>query len=88
MFSIVYFAPAILAEIAFEVAVSLGLYRGLKTALKQSEGGSGRWVSVAIKKTALYVVALLVCNLIFCQVILHYYPDISRISEIFPGRFP
>ncbi|RYZ83138.1 MAG: hypothetical protein EOP04_20555 [Proteobacteria bacterium] len=80
--SIVYFAPVILGEIAFEVVLSIGFYKSFKKTLN-SHNSRPDWQWMAFKKTIPFFLILLVINLCLCLWLSSHYPHIRKFSDVF-----
>ena len=75
----VYTAPAVLCEVAFEMAVTIGLVR---LTVKEKDLTKGYWLWAALRGTALPFLGLLVAVMLGLGIVLHYYPAVSKLSDI------
>ena len=73
----VFNAPAILGEIAFQLALSLGVLKSADRKVHPFE-----WMTMAFKKTWMMAVVILVLICCTTLTIKHYRPDITKSSEI------
>jgi len=74
---LIYEAPFILSEAAFEFILAAGLLRGSKRI------ESADWIGSVFKTTSIpFIVTLLLATLVG-YLMHHYFPDVTRISELF-----
>jgi hypothetical protein len=81
----VYSAPAILCEIAFEMAVTIGIVR---LTMKEKNLTKGYWLWAALRGTALPFLGLLIAVMLGLGIVLHYYPAVTKLSDIWQLIFP
>lgn len=74
-----YAAPTILCEIALEMAVTIGLVR---LTIKEKDLTKGYWLWAALKGTALPFLGLLIAVMAGLSIVLHYYPEVTKLSDI------
>jgi hypothetical protein len=74
-----YAAPAVLCEVALEMAVTIGLVR---LTIKEKDFTKGFWLWAALRATAIPFLSLLIVVLAGLGIILHYYPDVKKLSDI------
>lgn len=75
----VYTAPAILCEVAFEMAVTIGLVR---LTMPEKNLTQGYWLWAALRGTALPFLGLLLAVMLGLGIVLHYYPAVTKLSDI------
>lgn len=74
---LVYEAPFILSEAAFEFILAAGLVRGTRRI------DSADWIGSVFKTTGIPFIVTLVLATLAGYLMHHYFPDVTRISELF-----
>ncbi len=80
----VYAAPAILCEIALEMALTIGIVRAT---LKENDFSEGYWLWTAMRKTILPFLGLIFAVMAGLMIALHYHPQLTKISELWALLF-
>ncbi len=80
----IYAAPAILCEIALEMAVTIGIVR---VTLKEKDFTEGYWLWTAMRKTVLPFLGLVVATMGGLAIALHYHPQLTKLSELWALLF-
>lgn len=75
----IYTAPALLCEIAVEMAVAIGVVR---LTLKEEDLTKGSWLRTALRKTSLPFLALVLAVMAGLGVLVHFHPEVTKLSEI------
>lgn len=72
---LIYEAPSLLAEIALEMAISLGL-------LKKIKNQEGNWLEAALKKTIFFFLGFTLIIFIALKWITNKYPEVKRSKDL------
>jgi hypothetical protein len=74
---LIYMAPEILAEAAFQVVLAAGLVKASK---RMDEPG---WMGSVFKSTWIPFVIVLIMTVAFCWAVNHYRPEATKLADIF-----